>query len=146
MAFAYVERAKQLAEKGLYKEAGLLLESSHRLNDALTHLDLTIHWLLRAGATEKALKFYNQHFTEFNHAPHHYSVLEHLALRCLIMISLPNSAGLDGALPQNDFLLKHREQIKQALAKYYAKQDDDALALLACNTLPFPLSLPPIGP
>ena len=43
---------------------------------------------------------------------------------------LPNSAGLDGVLPQNDFLLKHREQIKQALAKYYAKQDDDALALL----------------
>ena len=81
LAFAYVERAKQLAEKGLYKEAGLLLESSHRLNDALTHLDLTIHWLLRAGATEKALKFYDQHFTEFNHAPHYYSVLEHLALR-----------------------------------------------------------------
>lgn len=52
---AYLARAKELADKKMYKEAALLWENMLALDETVDSQDLYIDWLIRAGQTSKAI-------------------------------------------------------------------------------------------
>ena len=60
LAQAYLERAKTLATKGLYKEAAMLWENMANLGEPPAAAELYINWLVCAGQTDKAIAYYSQ--------------------------------------------------------------------------------------
>jgi len=60
LADAYLERAKQLAAKSLYKEALMLWDNMAALSASPQAPELAINWLLRAGQPGKAIALFTQ--------------------------------------------------------------------------------------
>ncbi|MDS4022997.1 MAG: hypothetical protein RKR03_21205 [Candidatus Competibacter sp.] len=61
LATAYLERAKQLAQKAMYREAAVLWENIPSLCGQAPQPDLYIDWLLRAGQYAKAMSAHARH-------------------------------------------------------------------------------------
>lgn len=61
LASAYLERAKELASKGMYREAAILWENIPSLCGQIRQPELYIDWLLQTSQYAKALRAYAQH-------------------------------------------------------------------------------------
>ena len=119
---AYVKRAKQLARKGLYKEAYMLLESSYRLDNKASNLQLYISWIVRSKSPNKAIKAYNNYQVEIANSPYCQSITEVVA-----MLLLYGQVDTEILPSENNDLIKHLPVIQSALACYCRGQDEEAL-------------------
>ncbi|HOW74957.1 MAG TPA: hypothetical protein P5102_08680 [Candidatus Competibacteraceae bacterium] len=61
LASAYLERARQLASKGMYREAAVLWENIPSLCGQTRQPELYVDWLLQTGQYAKAMRAYGQH-------------------------------------------------------------------------------------
>jgi tetratricopeptide (TPR) repeat protein len=61
LATAYLERARQLAQKAMYREATVLWENIPNLCGLAPQPDRYVDWLLRAGQYAKAMSAYARH-------------------------------------------------------------------------------------
>ena len=61
LATAYLERARQLAGKAMYREAAVLWENLPNLCGQAPHPEHYIDWLLRSGQHAKAMRAYAAH-------------------------------------------------------------------------------------
>ena len=53
LLIAYGERAKEMAAKGMYHEATILLERTHPLSERHSMLDLYVKWLIKAKSYQE---------------------------------------------------------------------------------------------
>jgi len=130
LARAYEGRARDLAEKGMLKEALVMWENRHRLGAAAapTHLAHTA-LLLRMGRVQEAVAIFNQ-------AADTLPAGELAALRTqLAAFYLGGQAEVMQGLAPEDPVVLHGEAAQAALAAY-CRGDDEALEQ-ALSTIPF---------
>ncbi|MCC9000778.1 MAG: hypothetical protein LM522_15030, partial [Candidatus Contendobacter sp.] len=61
LAVAYLERARQLAQKEMYREAAVLWENIPSLCSQAPQPDQYVDWLLRSSQYAKAMRAYNDY-------------------------------------------------------------------------------------
>lgn len=110
LAAAYLERAKQLAEKAMYREAAVLWENIPASCGQAPQPDLYIGWLLRAGQHVKAMNAYARHVTALSNI----GELENL----LAVLALAGQKEILQALPPKTPLRQQLSAIQAALCAY----------------------------
>lgn len=118
LAQAYLLRAQELANKGMYKEAAALWEIRNKSD----HLNKYIFWLIKAEHYTRAARF----FMESNDSMPELNVLFGLLL----------AAGVnDIVFSKDNILVKHLVFIKQAVSSY--EQGDYEACKAALKQIPF---------
>lgn len=127
LAQAYLLRAKNLADKGMYKEAVVLWENRASLCNDKELFEQYIHWLVEAGYHGRAFSL----LTEANLPP---ETLQQLLTKFGIFLFEADSELMD-IIPQDTPLLRHYTIIQQALTAYY--QNNKSLCEEYINQIPF---------
>ncbi len=110
LASAYLERAKQLADKGLYREAAVLWENIPSLCGQTRQPELYIDWLLQTGQYAKVMRAYTQYATIL-------STASELETR-LAAFMLAGQKDVLQALPQEAPLRRQLSRVQAALRAY----------------------------
>ena len=129
LAKAYLLRAKELANKDMYKEAAVLWENRANLCTDKALIDQYIYWLIRAGRYIKAARLLAD---SAGLMPDH--VLRELWTYIGALL-LAGYQELADAFAQEADLLKHYELIKAALDAYY--RGNDAVTEDCLKKIPF---------
>ncbi|MFZ1641476.1 MAG: hypothetical protein WAV07_08575, partial [Candidatus Contendobacter sp.] len=80
LATAYLERARQLAQKAMYREAAILWENIPSLCGQAPQPELYVDWLLRSSQYAKAMRAYISHAAALPDAGELETLLAALAL------------------------------------------------------------------
>ncbi len=80
LATAYLERARQLAQKGMYREAAVLWENLPTLCGQTPQPEQYLDWLLRSGQYAKAMRAYQEYAARLTSADGVETLLAALAL------------------------------------------------------------------
>jgi tetratricopeptide (TPR) repeat protein len=129
LAKAYLLRAKELANKDMYKEAAVLWENRTNLCTDKAVIDQYIYWLIRAGRYIKAARLL---------ADSAGLMPDNVRRELWAYIGALRLAGyqeLANAFDQEADLLKHYELIKMALDAYY--RGNDAVTENYLKKMPF---------
>ena len=119
MATAYLERARQLAQKAMYREAAVLWENLPTLCGQAPQPDLYMDWLLRSGQYAKAMRAYANHAAALPAG----GELETL----LAALALAGQKDVLQALPPNAPLCAHLTAAQAALRAYGQGEAEDAV-------------------
>lgn len=119
LATAYLERARQLAGKAMYREAAVLWENLPSLCGETPHPELYIDWLLRSGQHAKAMRAYAAHAATL-------STAETGELEIgLAALALTGQKEVLQALPQDTPLRQHLNAAQEALRAYVQGEPED---------------------
>jgi len=130
LANAYLGRAQQLADKGMYKEAAALWENRMGLCGVRDNLDRYLVWLLRSGRAGRAARL----FVEAD-APFQQSAEGQQLAALLAGLLVTGEAELAEALPADSPLRQQREPLAAALRAYC--QGDDAEVREQLKLIPY---------
>ncbi len=112
LATAYLERARQLAGKAMYREAAVLWENLPSLCGQAPHPEGYIDWLLRSGQHAKAMRAYAAHAAALSAAEIGELEIEIAAL------TLTGQKEVLQALPPDAPLRQHLNAAQDALRAY----------------------------
>jgi tetratricopeptide (TPR) repeat protein len=118
---AYLGRARQLADKGMYKEAAAMWENMENLCATHVHQGLYIHWLLSAGELNRAASEFTGADEAFRKSPEGRHVAERLA-----NLLASGQTGIVKALDANSAIVRHHDSMAAAV-KAYCEKDESAL-------------------
>ncbi len=119
LATAYLERARQLAQKAMYREAAILWENIPSLCGQAPQPELYMDWLLRSSQYAKAMRAYASHAAVLSDAGELESLLAALALA--------GQKDVLQALPPNAPLRAHLTAAQAALRAYAQGEAEDAV-------------------
>lgn len=119
LATAYLERARQLAQKAMHREAAVLWENIPTLCDQAPQPELYVDWLLRSGQYAKAMRAYTHHATALANA----GELETL----LAALALAGQREVLQAIPPNAPLRAHLTTAQDALRAYGQGEAEDTV-------------------
>ena len=119
LATAYLERARQLAGKAMYREAAVLWENLPTLCSQAPQPDLYMDWLLRSGQYAKAMRAYASQVAALPAG----AELEAL----LAALALAGQKDVLQALPPNVPLRAHLTAAQAALRAYGQGEAEDAV-------------------
>jgi cellulose synthase operon protein C len=119
LAAAYLERARQLAGKAMYREAAVLWENLPNLCGQAPHPEDYIDWLLRSGQHAKAMRAYAAHAAD--RAPAETAELE----TRLAALALSGQKEVLQALPPDTPLRQHLNAAQAALRAYTQDEPED---------------------
>jgi hypothetical protein len=119
LATAYLERARQLAQKAMYREAAVLWENIPTLCGQAPQPDRYVDWLLRSGQYAKAMRAYASHTATLANA----SELETL----LAALALAGQKDVLQAIPPDAPLRFHLAAAQAALLAYSQGEAEDAV-------------------
>ncbi|MCU0807395.1 MAG: hypothetical protein MUC53_05395 [Candidatus Contendobacter sp.] len=119
LATAYLERARQLAQKAMYREAAVLWENILTLCGQARQPELYIDWLLRSGQYAKAMRAYASHAAALSNA----GELEAL----LAALALAGQKDVLQALPPNAPLRAQLNAAQDALRAYAQGEAEDTV-------------------
>ena len=119
LATAYLERARQLARKAMYREAAVLWENIPTLCGQTPQPEWYVDWLLRSGQYAKAMRAYASHAAALPAA----SELETL----LAALALAGQKDVLQALSPNTPLHAHLTAAQEALRAYSQGEAEDAV-------------------
>lgn len=112
LATAYLERARQLAGKAMYREAAVLWENIPVLCGQAPHPDLYVDWLLRTNQHAKAMRAYATHAAALAEGDH--GDLDSV----LAVLALSGQKEVLQALPPDAPLRQHLAAAQAALHAY----------------------------
>jgi hypothetical protein len=118
LATAYLERAKSLANKEMYKEAAVLWENRATFCNDQNALDLYIFWLIRGGRHIRAARLYRELQAQLATSEFNHSLLIWFAL-----LLLTHHEEVAEFFPEETPLYQHYQIINSALQAYC--QGDD---------------------
>jgi tetratricopeptide (TPR) repeat protein len=127
LASAYLERAKQLASKGMYREAAVLWENLPSLCGQIRQPELYIGWLLQTSQYAKAMRAYAQHATNLSSAGE-------LEAR-LAALTLAGQKEVLQALPQ-DAPLRRQLNLAQAALHAYGQGEAEPVVRECLQNIP----------
>lgn len=119
LATVYLERARQLAQKAMYREAAVLWENIPALCDQAPHPECYVDWLLRSDQYAKAMRAYASHGSTLVDA----GELEIL----LAGLALAGQKDVLQAIPPNAPLRQHLTVAQAALRAYSQGEAEDAV-------------------
>ncbi len=119
LAIAYLERARQLAQKAMHREAAVLWENIPTLCGQARQPELYIDWLLRSGQYAKAMRAYASHAATLSTA----GELEAL----LAALALAGQKDVLQAIPPNAPLRTQLTAAQDALRAYTQGEAEDAV-------------------
>ena len=119
LAMAYLERARQLAQKAMYREATVLWENLPTLCGQAPRPELYIDWLLHSGQYAKAMRAYTHHATALSTA----GELE----TSLAALALADQKDVLQAIPPNSPLRSHLAVAQDALRAYGQGETEDVV-------------------
>ena len=119
LAIAYLERARQLAQKAMHREAAVLWENIPMLCGQARQPELYIDWLLRSGQYAKAMRAYASHAATLSTA----GELEAL----LAALALAGQKDVLQAIPPNAPLRTQLTAAQDALRAYSQGEAEDAV-------------------
>ncbi len=119
LATAYLERARQLAQKAMYREAAILWENIPSLCGQAPQPELYVDWLLRSSQYAKAMRAYASHAAALPDA----GELETL----LAALALAGQKDVLQAIPPNAPLRAHLTAAQAALRAYTQGEAGDAV-------------------
>jgi len=122
LAVAYVERAKQLAAKGMYKEAAMLWDNSAALGTPALEPALYIEWLIRAGQFARAAAAYARLAADLADSAARQQLNSLLGL-----LLLTGDTAIAEALPAESALRQQLGFAQAALRAYCAGADETAI-------------------
>ncbi|MDZ7622533.1 MAG: hypothetical protein U5O69_09370 [Candidatus Competibacteraceae bacterium] len=121
LATAYLERARQLAGKAMYREAAVIWENLPNLCDRAPHPEQYIDWLLRSGQHAKAMRAYTAHAAAL-------SAAETGELEIgLAALALTGQKEVLQALPPDTPLRQHLNSAQNALRAYAQGEPEDGV-------------------
>jgi tetratricopeptide (TPR) repeat protein len=112
LATAYLERAWQLAEKAMYREAAVIWENLPNLCGQAPHPDWYVDWLLQSGQYAKAMRAYAEHATDL-------TGVSELETR-LAALALAGQKDILQSLPQ-EMPLRRQLTVAQAAVRAYGQ-------------------------
>jgi len=127
LASTYLERAKQLASKGMYREAAVLWENLPSLCGQIRQPELYIDWLLQTGQYAKAMRAYVQHAAALSGAGE-------LETR-LAALTLAGQKDILQTLPQ-DTPLRRQLSVAQAALRAYGQGEAEATVRECLQNIP----------
>lgn len=119
LATAYLERARQLARKAMYREAAVLWENIPTLCGQVPHPEWYVDWLLHSGQYVKAMRAYASYAAALTAA----GELETL----LAALALAGQKDVLQAIPPNAPLYPHLTAAQAALRAYSQGETEDAV-------------------
>ena len=119
LATAYLERARQLAQKAMYREAAILWENIPSLCGQAPQPDQYVDWLLRSGQYAKAMRAYTSHAAALPDAGEMETLLAALALA--------GQKDVLQAIPPNTPLRPHLTAAQAALRAYGQGEAEDSV-------------------
>ncbi|MCK5877267.1 MAG: hypothetical protein KAG43_06495 [Candidatus Marithrix sp.] len=129
LATAYLLRAKNLAEKGMFKEAVVLWENRAKSCNDKKLFEQYIFWLIKSGSHIRAINLLLNSSVDLPKA-----TLQQLMVQ-FGGLFFKGDAEVMQAFPPSDPLVKHYAIIEQALTSYY--QNDKKLCEEYINQIPF---------
>ncbi len=127
LAKVYLERAKQLADKAMYREAAIIWENLPSLCGQAPHPELYVSWLLHTGQYPKAMRAYVQHTAALSGAGE-------LEAR-LAALALAGQKEILQALPQ-DAPLRRLLSLAQAALRAYSQGEAEAVVRDCLQNIP----------
>ncbi|MFO7641512.1 MAG: hypothetical protein R6X17_09695 [Candidatus Competibacteraceae bacterium] len=121
LATAYLERARQLAGKAMYREAAVIWENLPNLCDRAPHPEQYIDWLLRSGQHAKAMRAYAARAATLSAAE--IGELE----TWLAALALTGQKEVLQALPPDTPLRQHLNPAQNALRAYAQGEPEDGV-------------------
>ena len=119
LATAYLERARQLAQKAMYREAAILWENIPSLCGQAQQPELYVDWLLRSGQYARAMRAHASYAAVLSDA----GELETL----LAALALASQKDVLQAIPPNAPLRPHLTAAQAALRAYAQGEAEDAV-------------------
>lgn len=122
---AYQGRVKELANKGMYREAIELYEHVVKVYDEEVEPSFYIELLFLLGDYQKAVNVFYTHQDKFKDAKNFQRIESTIAL--LLLAAKP---GISALVPSGSPLLQHKHLIEEALKSLYLKQEEKAAEIL----------------
>lgn len=117
LATAYLERARQLAQKAMYREAAILWENIPTICGQAPHPEWCVEWLLQSNQYAKAMRVYAQYASALSSAG---ELEAHLAA-----LALAGQKDILQSLPQ-ETPLRRQLAVAQAALRAYGKGESES--------------------
>ena len=117
LALAYLERARQVAGKGMFQDAAMLWENHAQLRKSVAPSLEYLDWLLQSGQVARLGQVLGTAPAGLLASPHAARLLESLAI-----LALENDKWLK-SLPADHPIARQHPRVKEAIAAYAAGKD-----------------------
>ncbi|MEI6413103.1 MAG: hypothetical protein WCP34_02435 [Pseudomonadota bacterium] len=124
LADAYLQRAGQVAGKGMYQEAVLLWENHAKFHPGIVVSETYLDWLARAGQPVKM----TQVLGKLPEAATRTAIGQRM-IEAVAILALENDSLL-GQLPQEHAVVRQQPLVRQAIAAYSTGRDAEAKTCL----------------